>query len=468
MSAPVKTLDESNSAVLALFVLGYFLYFSLPALNVRFAADEMMNMYRHWEPGIGKLVSANFTFSNDVIRPMGALYYMPLFRIFGFDPFPFNFARLSILAINTYIFFWLAARITGSRLAAALAAVVVAYQANLSNLAYVGSFIYDALCGGFYFSALLYYMRCRDRYGSLNLKQSCVFLGLYLCALNSKEMAVSLPVVLVAYELLYHLPRRWKTAAPALAAIALTVVFMAVKLLGPGSLANNEGFQSSYTPTRFFETNIRYLNEIFYADWFTPATVILAWAALLIVALIKWDRRLLLLWVWVVVTPLPIAFIPGRGGACLYIVAAGWAMAAAILVEGLARRIARLPVLAKLPPRAVVTGLIVVTIVLYGYETNLRQRWVKPAYLADNVKTENLIRQIQTLAVRPAPRSRIVFLNDPFPAGFDDTFYVANLWWNDHSLKIQLQNKAHLSENELSAIDYVFDFPGGKLTQLRP
>jgi len=79
-----------------------------------------------------------------------------------------------------------------------------------------------------------------------------------------------------------------------------------------------------------------------------------------------------------------------------------------------------------------------------------------------------LIRQIQTLTVRPAHGGRIVFLNDPFPAGFDDTFYVANLWWNDHTLKIQLQNKAHLSEQQLSTMDYVFDFPGGKVTQLRP
>ena len=490
MSSPAKTIGTDKSrladalsqrwpeAVLALCVWGSFLYFCLPALKVRFAADEMMNMYRHWEPGIWKLALANLTFSNDVIRPMGALYYMPLFKIFGFDPMPFNVVRLAVLAVNIYIFFWLAARITGSRMTAALAAVVVAYHASLSNIAYVGSFIYDVLCGGFYFSALLYYMRCRDLYGRLNLTRSFVFLGLYLCALNSKEMAVSLPVVLIAYELLFHFPGTWKAAGapkriladatPAFAAVALTIAFMAVKLLGPHSLANDEGFQSSYTSARFFESNSRFLNQIFYAEWFTAGGVILTWAALLYAAVRNWDQRLLLLWVWVVATPLPIAFLPGRGNGCLYIVAAGWAMVAAILVEALARRIAREPIFAKVPPRVVVTCLILLALAVYWRQTNWIHGFVSRAYLADNVKTESLIRQIQTLTVRPAHGGRIVFLNDPFPAGFDDTFYVANLWWNDHTLKIQLQNKAHLSEQQLSTMDYVFDFPGGKVTQLRP
>src|SRR5439155_24324335 len=122
---------------------------------------------------------------------------------------------------------------------------------------------------------------------------------------NSKEMAVSLPVMLVAYELLYHAPKTWKTAGgpgraladagPALATIAVTMVFMAIKIWGPGSLSKDEGFQPAYTWARFFENNIHYLNAIFYTKAFTAELVILAWAALLYVAVRNGDRRLLLL-----------------------------------------------------------------------------------------------------------------------------------------------------------------------------
>src|SRR5262249_9110839 len=113
--------------------------------------------------------------------------------------------------------------------------------------------IYDAFCGGFYFAALLYYIRCRSLYGRLNWIRGCLFLGFYVCAWTPKEMAVSLPVVLAAYELLYHAPKEWRTSAtirravadagPALASVAVTMVFLMVKMFGRGSLMNAAEFR---------------------------------------------------------------------------------------------------------------------------------------------------------------------------------------------------------------------------------
>ena len=499
MPAPTQTLGESKprlanriaqrwrEVIAALFVLCFFLYFCEHALHVRFALDEMMNMYWYWSAGIWRVGWAALTFSNSVIRPMGALYYLLLFKMFGFNPLPFNVFRLTVLAVNALLFFWLAARISRSRVAAATATFVVAYHGDIGNIAYVGSFIYDALCGGFFFAALLYYMRCRGLYGRLNLIRSCVFLGLYICALNSKEMAVSLPVIIFGYELLYYTPKTWKIVeakrwlsdtGPMLASIAITVVFIAVKTWGPGSITNAEGFRPVYTWTRFFETNVHYLNAIFYTERFSANLVILVWAALLYVALRNWDRRLLLLWVWVVVTPLPIAFISGRGGACLYIVAAGWAMVIAILVEAVARRVAREPVFARLPANAVVTCVLLAGILLYGYETEWFHHFREPSYLQSGDKTWNLIQQFRELPLRPAHGSRIIFLNDPFPGC--DTFFIASLWWSDHTLSIKLQDQvnaarrdgcnggSHVSDQELSAMDYVFDFPDGRMKQVKP
>jgi hypothetical protein len=499
MSAPTQTLKESRPRVLnhiarrwqeaavALFIFGFFLYFCAHALRVRFALDEMMNMYWYWKPSLWKLGWSMVTFSNSVIRPMGAVYYLVLFKIFGFHPLPYNVFRLAVLVFNALIFFWLAARISGSRVAAAIATFVVAYHGDIGNIAYVGSFIYDAFCGGFYFCALLYYVRCRSLYGRLNWSGSCAFLGLYICALNSKEMAVSLPVVIFAYELLYHAPKTWKIdgvrrwladAGPMLASIAITMIFIAVKTWGAGSLMNAEGFRPVYTWARFIETNTRYLNEIFYTERFSVTLVILAWAALLYAGLRNWDRRLLLLWVWVMVTPLPIAFIPGRGGACLYIIAAGWALVVGILTEALARRIAREPVFARLPSEVVVTCLLLVGVLLYGYETEWFHNFREPGYLQSGDKTWSLIQQFRELPTRPAPGSRIVFLNDDFPGC--DALFVASLWWNDHSLGIKVLDQRnptrkdrcndghHVSEQELSAMDYVFDFPDGRLKQLKP
>src|SRR6266404_994362 len=131
MSTPAKTIEINHrrlvhriarrwpEVIMGSLIVGFFIHFCSRALYGRFALDEMMNMYWYWEPGIWKVGWANLTFSNSVIRPLGALYYVPLFKMFGFNPLPFNAFRLVILGINALIFFWLAARISGSRRVAA-------------------------------------------------------------------------------------------------------------------------------------------------------------------------------------------------------------------------------------------------------------------------------------------------------------------------------------------------------------
>src|SRR5947208_3871469 len=58
------------------------------------------------------------------------------------------------------------------------------------------------------------------------------------------------------------------------------------------------------------------------------------------------DRLLQLMAFWVVITPLPLAFIPARGGAMLYIVLFGWAMIIARMLSDLIGLIARVAGLA--------------------------------------------------------------------------------------------------------------------------
>src|SRR5260370_8256912 len=119
MSAPASFLGKSKprpasriaqrwrEAIVALFILGFFLHFCLHALYVRFAADEMMNMFWYWEPGAWKLVWANLTFSNSIIRPMAALYYLLLFKMFGFNPLSLNPVRPALFPSHPSPFYHL-------------------------------------------------------------------------------------------------------------------------------------------------------------------------------------------------------------------------------------------------------------------------------------------------------------------------------------------------------------------------
>src|SRR5438552_99592 len=204
-----------NAACIGL-LLAYFLHFALPALRAGFGEDEMMNLYFYWFPGAFRSIRANFCFWSISYpqRPAGAVYFLPLYHFFSLDPLPYRIVQISILTATIPIFFYLARLLSGSRAVGFLVALAMCYHQELANLVFSGSFIYDVLCGFFYFAALTYYVRIREQGVALRAGQLAIFLALYLCALNSKEMAVSLPVIVFIYEVLKY-PRihDWKPFA---------------------------------------------------------------------------------------------------------------------------------------------------------------------------------------------------------------------------------------------------------------
>jgi len=466
--------SRGAEVVAVMTVAIFFLRVSWRAIYVHLSSDEMMNIYWYWEPGAWKVVLANVLLWRKIIRPMGGLYYLPLFHTFDFNPWPYTVVRLAMLLFVSLLLVWLAARLTGSLIAATVAVMVVAYHPALVCLTHNGSFIYDILCAGFFFGALLYYLRCRDSDHRLNLGQSGAFLALYICALNSKEMAVSLPVVVCAYEGLEAsrgtrdaatIARRFlKHVWPLAAAVVITALFIAFNAYGPDGLAQIEVYRPVFSWTRFAESSQGFLNTIFCTTRFRTWSVLALWAVLLYLGIHKRNRRLLLLLVWVVATPLPLNFIPPHGIGCIYIPLVGWSMIVAAAGEAIARRIAREPVFAWLPEGAAVVLILAVALFYYTSAAALRHNKMASEFFRNGEKTWNVIEQFQNLPFHPPHGSRIAFINDPFPEGWD-TLFIAKLWWKDRSLQVFLQNQQHLPASELARMDYVFDFPQGRLTR---
>jgi hypothetical protein len=105
------------------------------------------------------------------------------------------------------------------------------------------------------------------------------------------------------------------------------------------------GYRPVFTWTRFAESNTRFLNTIFYTGLFTTQRPLPLGPCALCrrstIASPTAGAALAVPLVWVVLTPLPIAFLPDRGGPMLYILLVGWAMLAALSLRALARRLAR-------------------------------------------------------------------------------------------------------------------------------
>ncbi len=450
-------------------LLAFFWLFHASVLKSDFGRDELRNLYSYWNPSLGKVLVSEIAFWNKFVRPMGAIYYLPLYTLFGLNPVPFAVLRTLILLANAVLFYKLAALIGRSWWIAMLATFPIAYHSNLGNLAYDGAFIYDVLCGGFYFAALLYYLHCRRSQESLRPLQLCAFLALYICALDSKEMAVSLPVIVLAYELLFE--RRKAKPGIGLAAAAVTLVFIAGKAFGAGTLTEMEAYRPVFTWARYAEASTRFVNTVFYTTSFTMGRVLALEAALLYIGLRnwgnrKWDPRWLFLLIWVVVTPLPIAFLPDRGGGTLYIVAGGWAMLVAMSMRAVMRRIAREPV-AGLSRSAIMAAGLLACIVAYAHETRRTDQSNLNWYLSIGDETRRAIHQFEVLGVRPPARSRVAFLDDPFPDTYH-TLFLASLFWKDPSIEINLQRRYRLGDDELAKMDYIFDEVNGRLVVVKP
>jgi hypothetical protein len=249
------------------------------------------------------------------------------------------------------------ARLLGcSRSVAFLAVLALCYHAQLADLVFIGSFIYDVLCGFFYFAALTYYIHIREKGRSLRPTEFAAFLALYIFALNSKEMALTLPLIVLIYEALRRprfdewqqfVHRNWRFAVPALIAVLLTVPYIYGKTQSSNALARVTGYTPDYSWHRFTASNARFVNELFYLvpnHVMTQGMLLVLWAAIFVCAFSRRDRMLELMAFWVVITPLPLAFIPLRGGACLYILLFGWAMIFAKLVSDLIRLLSESPI----------------------------------------------------------------------------------------------------------------------------
>ncbi len=466
-----------------LLILIYFLYFNWDGLWVQFAADDMMNMSTYWRMAPARVLLGKFVPWSGAFRPMAGLFYMPLLKGFGLNPIPYHAVMLGILLGNLYLMYRFARRIGCGELQAGLATLILAYHAGLSMLYYSTAFIYDVLCFSFYMGAFLCYAGVRAQGRLLRGSETALVMGLYLCALNSKEMALTLPIVLLAYELVYHpgdgASTAWKPrdmvgwlrgpGRVMLYCAALNLVYLYGKAFGPGAMMQSEGYRPKLSLSRLFAFETTAMNDLFLSwDRFTWRGVVAVWVAL---AYLAWRRKrpvLRFCWFFLMLTPLPLAVLEGRGAACLYIPLAGWAVFGAVVLTDVAGAAARFltdePIFRWAGYMGLFAAILCVGFFFWAKENRyLKHEFVRAAMADCGRQTADTIQQLRALNPRVKPHSDVAFLNDPFD-GWDMTF-IAELWFRDRSLRFHLQNKVPLPPEDLAKMT-VFDFQNGRLVEV--
>jgi hypothetical protein len=448
-------------AICVAVLIIYFLHFSLAALHGGFREDEMLNMGLYWRFGALKSLLANVVFWKPFCRPGAAVYYLPLYHFFALNPLPYRIVQISILAASIPMVYYLNQCLASSRSVAFLATLALCYHPGLASLAFVGSFIYDVLCGFFYFAALAYYIHIRERGVALRPLQLLGFLGLYVFALNCKEMAVTLPVIVLIYEFLKS-PRwasrkaffrwSWSSAAPSLIAGLLTAPYIYGKTHGRDALTTMVPYRPSLSLHHFITSNAQFVGELLFAQHaITPKTLLILWVIVFVYAFMRRDRTLQLMAFWVMIVPLPIAFIlPVRGSASLYLLLFGWAMIFAKVAADLIALVSKSSIFVgervgagaanKMSARVfrrVATLFVASALAIFTQWENQR---LGVSGLNVGAKTSHVIQALRSLDVHPAPRSSVLLLlKENIFQNKWNLFFLASLVWNDHSLRIWVE-----------------------------
>jgi len=209
-------------------------------LTVVLYAGAMRNGFTHWDDDL--YVTANslitelsidsvtraFTTKVDAnYLPLTLLTFMVEYAIVGLDPWLYHLTNVVLHGITAWLVWTLGCRWFGNRPAALLAAVLFAvHPLRVESVAWVTE-RKDVLCAVFYLGTLVLW----DRWSTTNPARTKLWfaaLCVFVLALLSKVMAISVPAVLVVY----HLWRRDLTRRRLLAMAPLWVLALGFTALG--------------------------------------------------------------------------------------------------------------------------------------------------------------------------------------------------------------------------------------------
>ena len=240
--------------LLTLLVVGVF----APALTHDFAWDDHglivqnpdIRVTTHWSTPFLRSFWQTGANAEDptrsFYRPLVSLSYMIDYALWGLAPRGYHATNLLLHAIVATLVFLLGRRWLGCRTTALLAAALFAvHPSHVENVVWISGRT-DMVCALFYLAALLA-VPPPDARRARFVWQCIALCTLYMLALLGKEMALSLPIILLAYVTLVPEYRaRWRRFVPIVTgSLAVTGVYLLVRITVLGRVVGPSLFGSA-------------------------------------------------------------------------------------------------------------------------------------------------------------------------------------------------------------------------------
>lgn len=395
MKSP-RYLDRLYWACLAIT----WVWFAGGALWAHFSTDDTNNLFTYWTLGWGGLVKANVLFFSPVVRPMGGVLYHALYSLFGLAILPYRVVCLALIVINAALVYFATREITREHWLAAAVTALASVHPSLWLIYYSNGTLFDVLCYGFVMATVLAYARGWH---------AAWVVVLFAAALNSKEMAVTLPVALAV------LPRpRWRVMA---GLGAMSVAFAMGKAMSP--LATAAAYHPVYSVARFMETSRSLLGHVFLTQ-FSDAAVVLLYAAMAVHVLVTRSRLRAFAFVMAVAGFAPLNFITPREPFVVYLPLCGWALYVVSAV--------------RLHPRVIAVVALVAVMVLMVTMKGRQQD-----VIGSQAPLWRLVESMRAVPLRPEPASCVLLTGDPFYPDWD-TYFLAKLHYGDRSVRVDVMS----------------------------
>ena len=273
-----------------------------------FNVDDFDNIYwtYHLSAGqmLGYIVDPTFSF----FRPVGMFPYWLLGRAFNLDPVVFHGVQTGVNLLNAALVCALVLSLSHSRLAAVTAAFLWLTAVALLEALWWFASIHYMFATSWTLVGLLAFVHIRHW-----LTKSVVVAVAYVLAIKSQETAVTLPAVLLAYELIGQ--RRIAGGVRAHAALYAMLAFIGgaftfIKYHAMSATDQTAGYAFNFSLDQLITNATWYAAQLL--PWLAPdnqSVALQALVALGLVALVLSDRVMLFGLVFSAITALPVIFL---------------------------------------------------------------------------------------------------------------------------------------------------------------
>ena len=428
--------------VLALFAIACIpLWFGGKGLFAFLSGDDMMNLYGYWNKPVVETWQANLLYFSAFYRPLGGLFYLGMHSAFGLNPLPYRIGCFVLLLLNLVLVYRLALVLRASKEIALLTALFGSHHGGYADYYYNTGVIYDLLCYTFFVLGLYWHVSAKR--GPLWV------IFAFICALNSKEMALVFPGVILLYELVFH-GLNWKRLRLIPVLGLMLVPYVIFKLSAASSFAGVGNYKLNLSVAQYLSNNLHYLNLLLYQPmgWATPLLLASVVAGMFALALLWRSKILLFCSFFVLITPLPIIFIDPRGTIfVLYIPMIGYSLFVATILVLLRDKLLGA---ARFRPLLFASSL---ALFVWIHARNL------PAVQEDS-KLGSTTVQLTAMHLQPKRGARLLFLDDPFDKDEYTLLFICRLLYNDHEMepdRLKVLGKMP-PEDEMKAYQYVLAY----------